>query len=369
MSAPFTAQSYQRVVLLQTAAQWAETTDRVLQDYETGRESDTGYEKTGDGTTTWADLEYDTSTTPTLRVVDPDMVPWANNPALVTDNPFSVGSWTYGGNTQGDYDVADHFVGANIAFKLSATGASKYYIGSQSHIVLGGPYTGTPTVIGHYVYVNNRLHTSTGTPSLTGILSSVDVEGNSTEGVGIESSVGGGSAVSCPTLKGGNFAAAAGHVAATTLTGVEARTTVTLDANTHGTARALHAWNQISGASATISWVRGLSLDGWTGGATIANSAGIYADTSIDIGTSKWFIYSLSTSPSLITGALGIGGTANANAALDVQSTTKAFMPPRMTTTEKGNIASPTAGMVVYDSTLSKLCVYTGAAWQTVTSA
>jgi hypothetical protein len=58
----------------------------------------------------------------------------------------------------------------------------------------------------------------------------------------------------------------------------------------------------------------------------------------------------------------------NANAILDLVSTTKAFLPPRVTTTQKGNIASPTAGMVVYDSTLNKLSVYTGAAWETVTS-
>lgn len=67
-------------------------------------------------------------------------------------------------------------------------------------------------------------------------------------------------------------------------------------------------------------------------------------------------------------GNVGIGGTANANALLDVSSTTKAFMPPRMTTTQKNAIASPTAGMVVYDSTLNKLAVYTGAAWEAVVS-
>ena len=66
---------------------------------------------------------------------------------------------------------------------------------------------------------------------------------------------------------------------------------------------------------------------------------------------------------------VGIGGTANANALLDVQSTTKAFMPPRMTTTQKNAIASPTSGMVVYDSTLGKLAVYGAAAWEAVTSA
>lgn len=69
------------------------------------------------------------------------------------------------------------------------------------------------------------------------------------------------------------------------------------------------------------------------------------------------------------TERLGIGtASPNANAALDVSSTTKAFMPPRMTTTQKNAIPSPAAGMVVYDSTLAKLCVYTGAAWETITS-
>jgi hypothetical protein len=58
----------------------------------------------------------------------------------------------------------------------------------------------------------------------------------------------------------------------------------------------------------------------------------------------------------------------NANALLDIQSTTKAFMPPRMTTTQKNAIPSPTSGMVVYDSTLNKLCVYGAAAWETITS-
>lgn len=68
------------------------------------------------------------------------------------------------------------------------------------------------------------------------------------------------------------------------------------------------------------------------------------------------------------SGNIGIGTSPNSNAILDVASTTKAFMPPRMTTVQKNAVASPTAGMVVYDSTLSKLSVYTGAAWQTVTS-
>lgn len=39
-----------------------------------------------------------------------------------------------------------------------------------------------------------------------------------------------------------------------------------------------------------------------------------------------------------------------------------------MTTTQKNAIASPVAGLMVFDTTLAKLCVYTGSAWQTITS-
>jgi hypothetical protein len=40
---------------------------------------------------------------------------------------------------------------------------------------------------------------------------------------------------------------------------------------------------------------------------------------------------------------------------------------PSYTTTQK-NALTPLAGMVILDTTLSKVCIYTGSAWQTVTS-
>jgi hypothetical protein len=59
--------------------------------------------------------------------------------------------------------------------------------------------------------------------------------------------------------------------------------------------------------------------------------------------------------------------TLNACAILQADSTTRGFLPPRMTTTQKNAIASPAAGLVVYDTTLNKLAVFT-TAWETVTS-
>ncbi len=63
-----------------------------------------------------------------------------------------------------------------------------------------------------------------------------------------------------------------------------------------------------------------------------------------------------------------IGSTSTYNSAqVAIDSTTKGFLPPRMTTTQRNAIASPAAGLVVYDTTLAKLCVYT-TTWETITS-
>ena len=68
-------------------------------------------------------------------------------------------------------------------------------------------------------------------------------------------------------------------------------------------------------------------------------------------------------------GSVGItlGAAINTSAIFQVDSTTKGVLFPRMTTTQKNAIATPAAGLVVYDTTLSKLCVYTSA-WETITS-
>jgi len=58
--------------------------------------------------------------------------------------------------------------------------------------------------------------------------------------------------------------------------------------------------------------------------------------------------------------AVGVGGAPDANIALDVVSTTKAFRPPVMTTTERNNIPSPQNGMIIWNSTTGQLEDYNG---------
>jgi hypothetical protein len=65
------------------------------------------------------------------------------------------------------------------------------------------------------------------------------------------------------------------------------------------------------------------------------------------------------------TGGIGINTLASnvASATLQIDSTTQGVLFPRMTTTQKNAIATPAAGLVVYDSTTNKLCCYNGSTW------
>ena len=64
------------------------------------------------------------------------------------------------------------------------------------------------------------------------------------------------------------------------------------------------------------------------------------------------------------TGNVGIGtGSPATSAILDVQSTTKGVRMPNMTTTQKNALASPVAGLMVFDTDLLQIYVYTGTEW------
>ena len=61
---------------------------------------------------------------------------------------------------------------------------------------------------------------------------------------------------------------------------------------------------------------------------------------------------------------LGIGTSApDASALLDVSSTARGFLPPRMTTTDVGNIAAPADGLMVYDTDTDTLKLRANGAW------
>ena len=53
-----------------------------------------------------------------------------------------------------------------------------------------------------------------------------------------------------------------------------------------------------------------------------------------------------------------------ASAVLECNSTTRGFLPPRMSNAQMLAIATPATSLMVYDTTNNKLCCYDGATWQ-----
>lgn len=57
-----------------------------------------------------------------------------------------------------------------------------------------------------------------------------------------------------------------------------------------------------------------------------------------------------------------------ASAILQVDSTTKGFLPPRMDTTQRNAITSPAKGLILFDTDVNKLFVFSGTTWEEITS-
>ncbi len=57
------------------------------------------------------------------------------------------------------------------------------------------------------------------------------------------------------------------------------------------------------------------------------------------------------------------GSSPDASAMLDVSSTTKGFLPPRMTTVQRNAISSPVEGLVIYNTDEKTLNIYNGTSW------
>jgi hypothetical protein len=136
-------------------------------------------------------------------------------------------------------------------------------------------------------------------------------------------------------LNGGNFA-----IGTTTDAGYK------LDVN--GTAR-------VSGIFTCSNQVRGTSL--------AINDATVLSESSqtLIFAAASWYTLLRVVKPTIFNGT-----SINASAQVQIDSTTQGFLPPRMTTTQKNAIASPAAGLMVYDTTLNLMSVYNGTTWITL---
>jgi hypothetical protein len=129
------------------------------------------------------------------------------------------------------------------------------------------------------------------------------------------------------------------------ITGVSGNTIPTSNTTTLGLLSATD-WNTFNNKqSALTNPVTGTGtanyLTKFTGTSTIGNSVIYETNSNILIGTT----------------------TDITSAIFNITSTTKGFLPPRMTTIQKNAISSPATGLTVYDTDYNRLEVYNGSAW------
>jgi len=125
----------------------------------------------------------------------------------------------------------------------------------------------------------------------------------------------------------------------------------------------------LGGPSGTGTITLGQSTAAQTVGiATGINASGVTKTLNLGTGGAAGSVTSITIGSVLGTTAVGIGTAPSVSAVLDIQSTVRGVRFPNMTTTQKNAIATPGSGLVVFDTTLGKLCVYSGTAWQTITS-
>lgn len=113
-----------------------------------------------------------------------------------------------------------------------------------------------------------------------------------------------------------------------------------------------------------------------TGGGSLGSVYGLYVPAqatgtsifgvhlNIAAAANRWNLYVPGTAENYLAAALGIGtSTPHASSLLDLTTTTKGCLLPRMTSTQRLAISSPATGLQVFDTTLGDFVFWTGTIW------
>ena len=282
-----------------------------------------------------------------------------NNTTLLGSGDLGTITAGYGGTGQSTYAVGD------ILYASAATTLSKLADVATGNALISGGVATAPSwgKIGLTTHISGTLAVGNGGTGATTLTSGYLVKGNGTSAVsasviyddGTNAGIGTASPAYYLTLQNPN-----------TGTGGLFRSVVSRIGDQTNFYRLARVYNDNSAATGMFPgfssgfYYEKSSSFGTSGGLVIGTAA---TNGPVIIGTGDTERVRVD-----ISGNVGIGATANASAILDVQSTTKGFRLPNMTTVQKNAIASPAAGLMVFDTTLAKACVYSGAAWQTITS-
>lgn len=98
---------------------------------------------------------------------------------------------------------------------------------------------------------------------------------------------------------------------------------------------------------------------GNTNSVAIGNLASFSSINTIVLGSVNG-VNTAGVTQAVITGGVGVNPTAQ----LQVDSTNKGFLPPRMTTTQRNAIVSPAEGLVIHNTTTRQLNIFDGIIWK-----
>ena len=106
--------------------------------------------------------------------------------------------------------------------------------------------------------------------------------------------------------------------------------------------------------------------DGWIEGISTLNSISVRVSGALQIGSTNFKVDNTNTYfQSQYTNNV-FGGTStdgDASALVTMKSTTQGFLPPRMTDAERDAIATPAAGLMIYDTTNNQMNYWNGSTW------
>jgi hypothetical protein len=337
----------------------------------------------------------------------------SNNTALGA----SAGRFISGGVTSASYIDNSIFIGQNtkaladaqtnqivIGYNETGLGSNTTILGNSSTVttaVRGNLLLGTTTESGLYKLDVNGTARVQGTTTITGsttaasaiarganITSTLVAAANSDVLVGLDIN---------PTFTNGAFTGVTNLALRVNGATSTFQNSGQLTLNLQSTSTTTSGLNILSGTSAVSVYVRGSGQNGNMGLPNNSAELNVFQKSAFGIilNGGSYFAIGQSSGEQLrlvsstgnlliasttdngtdklqVTGSavIGTATTVAASAQLQVTSTTKGFLPPRMTTTQRDAISSPATGLQVYNTTTNTNDFYNGSAWtsQSVTT-
>ena len=315
----------------------------------------------------------------------------------------NIGIGATSGLTQYNVRASKNITGATIAYGITSDGITQSGVTSQSHYYSTNAQTQATTFtlnsLFHYRAIQGTLGAGSTINNQFGFYVDNTLTG-ATNNYGFHGNIA--SATNAWNLymvgTANNYMAGSLGIGATSLTGHNLRLSKSITGATTAyalrqdgvvqsgvTSEGFGIYNLLSTQATAFtltSYYHFTSADTTLGaGSAVTNQLGFYATNltgatnnygfygSLIAGTNKWNIYMAGTAQNYLAGALSIGvTTANASALLQVDSTTKGFLPPRMTAAQRTAIGTPAVGLMVYQTDGTEgVYVNTSIGWKSLT--